>query len=300
MLATIASRFIQLDKIAVLTDLGPDAERTLHYAARLGRWYGSKLVVAHALPQGNRVSSEAQQSPISRANPELHANDKLTSMVEKIGLQDLSPKLMVHEGGITELLNELADYHPSLVLLATHGREGVEKWLRGSVAEEVFRGVPWPVMVLGPRTEINPSERQFQLHCVLYATDLSGTSFSAMQYAAGIAHDHEAQLIALHVEPDAHDDFTFDRMMRLQKLQDWLKDHIDGLADALESVQCEVMFGDPQKTILQAAAEHRADLLVMGARGLGSLAASGSHFLGGTAYEVVCNSRCPVLIVPQP
>ncbi|HEX7284883.1 MAG TPA: hypothetical protein VF532_01805 [Candidatus Angelobacter sp.] len=32
-------------------------------------------------------------------------------------------------------------------------------------------------------------------------------------------------------------------------------------------------------------------------RGAAGLA---SHFVGGTAYEVVCGASCPVLIVPQP
>jgi nucleotide-binding universal stress UspA family protein len=241
-----------------------------------------------------------QQSPISRSIPEVYAKDSLEEMAARIGLQDLEPTILVRHGSVKELLDEMNDYHPSLLILATHGREGVSKWLRGSMTEEIFRGVPWPVLVLGPHLKIDDYDRQFQLRSVLYTTDLSMISMPALQYAAGIAHDHEAKLVALHVETDNRQDFTFERIIALQRLEDWATARIDGMAEALAGVTYEIEFGEACANILQAIAEHQPDLLVMGARGLGAIAAPASHFLGGTAYEVVCNAPCPVLIVPQP
>lgn len=305
MLAAVAQRLIHLEKIAVLTDLGEETERTLRYAASLARWYGSELVLVHACtPEVPiHVPPEPLTSwPAERPNHTMrdYAEEKLMTLTENLGLQDLPRKLVVRESGIKPVLEELAEYHPNLLILATHGREGIRKWLLGSVAEGVFRAVQWPVLVLGPRFNSDRAARQIQLRTVVYATDLSRVSISALQYATGIACDHDAQLIALHVEHDPRRDFLFDRAMSLQHLQDWLKDRIDGLADALTGVKCCVEFGKPYAAIVRAAEEHHADLLVLGARGLGAVSISASHFLGGTAYDVVCSATCPVLIVPQP
>lgn len=303
MLAAVAQRLIQLEKIAVLTDLGEETERTLRYAASLARWYGSELMIVHACTPEMPVYLPPEPLLNWPANaPQLkqYAEEKLAALTEKLGMHDLAPKLVVREAGMKLMMEEVAEHHPNLLILATHGREGVRKWLLGSVTEGIFRAVQWPVLVLGPRFDSDRAARQIQLRTIVYATDLSKVSISALQYAAAIARDHDAQLVALHVEHDPRKDFLFDRAMSLQKLQDWLKDRIDGLADALHGVKCTVEFGKPFAAIIQAAEKNHADLLVLGARGLGAVSISASHFLGGTAYDVVCSATCPVLIVPQP
>lgn len=303
MLPTLTRRLIQFDKIAVLTDLAEDAEKMLRYAASLARWYGSGLVLVHACTPEVPAYMPPEpmcEWPATGANLREYAQQTLSALAEKLGLQDLQPKFLVRGAGIDALLHELAESRPNLLILATHGREGVRKWLLGSVAEGVFRSVQWPVLVLGPRFNPDPAAREMHLRCVVYATDLSAVSVSALQYAAGIAQDHDAELIALHVEHDARQGFSFDRVMNLQRLQDWLHDRIDGLEDALRGVDCVVDFGKPGVKIVEAASSHHADLLVLGARGLGGISAPASHFLGGTAYDVICSAECPVLVVPQP
>jgi hypothetical protein len=46
----------------------------------------------------------------------------------------------------------------------------------------------------------------------LYSTDSSGVSVTALRYAAGSSHDHEAQLLALYVESDLEKGFSFERL----------------------------------------------------------------------------------------
>ena len=52
--------------------------------------------------------------------------------------------------------------------------------------------------------------------------------------------------------------------------------------------------GVPAEAILQAARAEKADLIVMGTRGLGAL---GSLFLGSQSQRVVAEAPCPVLLV---
>jgi len=302
MLTSVSQRLIQFKRIAVLTDLGSDSEKMVRYATSLARWYGSELLLVHAYPTESSMAipPELPVWPASGLPPKQDAEQKVKALADKLNLQDLRAKVIIRETSIGRILDEVDEYRPSLLVLATHGREGVAKWLVGSIAEEVFRRVQRPVLILGPdcsQTELAP-QKQFER--VLYATDLSAVSLTALQYASGISHDHEAQLIALYVEPDPKQGFSFDRAMAQQKLDDWLQDNIDGMSEALAGAHCIVDFGEPGTRIVELASQQQADLVVVGALGLGAISGLASHFIGGTAYEIGCHSKCPVLIVPQP
>ena len=299
---TATHRLIQFSKIAVLTDLQSDSEKILRYAGSVARWYGAKLLLAHACAPELHVEPPPEPLPHwpeSGTPPKQDAEEKVRSLTGKLHLQDLVSKVIIREASIGFLLQELEEYRPNLVVIATHGREGIRKWLAGSVCEEVFRKVQWPVLVLGPGMVEKDLTLQKQFRTILYGTDMSAVSVSALQYAAGIAHDHDAQLIALYVDENPEEAFSFDRAMALQRLKDWLEDRADGLAEALTGVHSMVESGKAETEIVKAAAEWGADLVVLGARGRAA-AGPASHFMGGTAYEVVCTSGCPVLIVPQP
>ena len=53
-------------------------------------------------------------------------------------------------------------------------------------------------------------------------------------------------------------------------------------------------FGRPAEEIMKAAASHHADLIVMGAKGLGAIA---RFLLGSVSTRVVQHSNCSVLVV---
>lgn len=303
MLTGVSQRLIQFKRIAVLTDLLEESDKTVRYAASLSRWYGSELLLVHAgSPEFHLPLSPEPLPNWPGRRPALKEplEKKLSWLKEQLTERQLAPRLVVREATIPSILADLEQYHPSLLVVSSHGREGISKWLLGSVAEEVFRKVPWPVLVIGPGVYGGEMALQQQFSRVLYATDLSAVSASALQYAACIAHDHEARFFALYVDSDPGEGFTRDRVIALQRLQDWVEDRIDGVAETLVGVHYLVDFGQPDVKIIKNALEKDADLVVVGARGLGAASSSASHFLGGTAYEVICRSPSPVLIVPQP
>jgi len=58
--------------------------------------------------------------------------------------------------------DRLADYahnnHVDLILMATHGRSGVSRWVRGSVADRILRAAAIPVLMV--RAPGAPTDRQ--------------------------------------------------------------------------------------------------------------------------------------------
>lgn len=298
---TSAHRLIQFNKIAVFTDLERDAEKLLRYAGALGRWYGSQLLLVHGCSPHEHIERREPLPHWPAAEHPLQDDDekKLAALAQKFHLQDLVKKVIIRQAGIGALLEELQDYRPNLIMLSTHGREGVRKWLAGSVCEEVFRKVQWPVLVLGPNLAQEHPGEQKQFQHVVLASDLSSVSLRALHYAVGISQDHEAQLTALYVDENADERFSFDRAMALRRFEDWLADRAAGFSDSLGDVHCMVESGKAAAEIVRAARERGADLLVLGAHGAKLAPGIASRLLGGTAYDVVSNATCPVLIVPQ-
>lgn len=146
------------------------------------------------------------------------------------------------------------------------------------------------------------------MNTVLVPVDFSDTQGRLLEAAEAEAKIRSASLLLLHVIEPAAEVAGFEtdpEMMRLRIGQDLEaeqrieNERLRELAKQVEArgVKCEsaVRFGLPADEILSAAAEHHADLLVMGSHGHGAL----YHlFTGSVVTGVLKRTPCPVLVVP--
>lgn len=201
---------------------------------------------------------------------------------------------MLCVGGTQDLLDALTN--ADLIVVGTSGGRGLEKAAFGSTAEAVFRSAKVPVLTVGPHSQ-SGSKASGTIQAVLYATDFSSGVEIALPYAILIAKEHEVELILLHVKDDKDVPFSFERAMAsAEPLERLHKLILDDTALARKPIPV-VAFGKPEKVILEEAQKHHADLIVMGARGIGALIDVVSHFGGGTAYRVAADATCPVLTI---
>lgn len=139
---------------------------------------------------------------------------------------------------------------------------------------------------------------------ILVPTDFSDCALPAVRYAAELADKFAAELILLHVVPDAVLALP-DAVMPtpapvadLQALTDAGQQGLANLiaAEKLESrhPRAEVRIGSPAAEIVAAASDLHADLVCVGTHGRGGLA---RVILGSVAELVVRQSPCPVLTV---
>ncbi|WP_458120184.1 universal stress protein [Paenibacillus sp. Z6-24] len=84
-----------------------------------------------------------------------------------------------------------------------------------------------------------------------------------------------------------HDEIEFRRRQRLQSVEEVLT------AAGLQP-KVTIINGDPGPSIVKYAAEHHADLIIIGTRGLNALQ---EFVLGSVSHKVVKRAHCPVLIV---
>jgi nucleotide-binding universal stress UspA family protein len=279
--------------IAVLTDLGGETQVELRFAASLAQWYGAKLMVAHACSPD---STAPPTRPDDHAHSKEQIKQKIRSSVQKAGIAQAMVSNILVSSSLGDIFEQVELRQPDLLIVATHGRKRLDKWFNGSVAEEIFRKAQCPVLVLPPAFQ-SGATGSGQLQRVLLATDLSGISAKAFSYANGIAQDHGAQIVALYVDADGTA-YSFERLIAMQLLEDWLrrKSVIHGGAQQPERI---VRFGKPSEEIAQVACDYKTELIVLGARSLKAVSGLASHVVAGTAYEVMCSSTCPVLIVPD-
>ncbi len=126
---------------------------------------------------------------------------------------------------------------------------------------------------------------------ILFPVDRSRESREAVEVVSDFVSQHHSRLVILSVQPDdANANLSSPNVVEelLQEARSlFVKQGIE--AETMERM------GKPAFTICDVADEVKADLIIMGTRGLG-LTAEGSH--ESVTNRVISLSPCPVLVIP--
>lgn len=134
---------------------------------------------------------------------------------------------------------------------------------------------------------------------ILVPTDGSKNSIRGLEKAIGIARSSHAKITLLHVIPGLPpipitDTITEYRKRMKERGREYF---LDARRTALRNrmtLKEEIIFGVPQDDIADFANHGKYDLIVMGARGMGSIS---QIFLGSVSNATIHKSRVPVIIV---
>jgi nucleotide-binding universal stress UspA family protein len=218
-----------------------------------------------------------------------------TFATQLTGRPDL--RVRIEDGAIvTEILRVADEWPAHLIALGTHGTSGVDGLALGSVTERVLRRSHLPVLVV-PRSASDAAPAPPRV--LLSAVDRSMGATRALEHAAALARALSARLMAVHVVDHVLDEapqFTrhFDCEACYRAIEPQLRKWYAAVVSAVAGEPAptlDLRFGAAAGTILSAAAEHEADLIVLGAAGAPSL-------FGSTARNVARQSPVPVLVVP--
>jgi nucleotide-binding universal stress UspA family protein len=135
---------------------------------------------------------------------------------------------------------------------------------------------------------------------LLVALDGSEAAACALHVASELADQLHANVVLLHVvnpgtvaSPEMIHTFP-PTLAEMKQAGEALLQEARRHLPALLHVQAMVLEGEPAETIVDAAAELEADLIILGSDSRGRLA----HFLlGSTVDAVIRRARCPVLTV---
>jgi len=299
-----ASTRISLKNVLFATDFSAVAQAALPYAVAISRHYGSTLHAVHVIPDFNILVHPQAVDPVTfEFAYEAEKRAALKHMRVLVpDLLSINHHMYIRHGGIWDALSEIMSQQQiDLLVLGTHGRRGLSKLITGSVAEELVRLAPCPVLTVGPKVsgvvkeefdealqDIRPAE--IELKQIIFAMDFNPESLAAAPFAISLAEEFQARLGLVYVIPK---DLPTPSRQVLQRLEH--------LVPAEAALWCRpenlVKFGKPAEQILQCASERSADLIVLGVRSAKAHLGSATHFPWSTAHRVIAGASCPVMTV---
>jgi nucleotide-binding universal stress UspA family protein len=129
------------------TDFSPTSQNALAVAAALARDYDARLFVLHVASPPMIVYGEGVVPP----NPEERL-ETLHELLEDIrplhGAVEVERRLVEGDDVPWEILKFAAEHQCDAIVMGTHGRGALGRLVMGSVAEEVLRKAPCPVITL--------------------------------------------------------------------------------------------------------------------------------------------------------
>src|SRR5215469_10067376 len=276
---------VKLDNVLVATDFSPASKQAVLYATAIARRHKCKLFIAHV------VTSRSESALMDGWRT---GQAEITAQLLANRLDGLEHELIVKSGQVGEVLSRLiSEKAIDLVIVGTRGRTGVLKLLLGSVAENIFRRAPCPVLTVGPN--ISGQNPDVGPERILAATGFATHSVLGVRYAIGLAQNLRASIALLHVVTEGSE-LSGDAKSRLakeriEKLRALIPPKVSLIPDPLLRVE----FGSAPEKILQTAAAWNANLIVLGLRTVEEASTGKATWI--RAYEIVSKANCPVLTV---
>lgn len=283
-------------RLLIPTDGSPLSDQAASYGLGLAQALGAQVGFIHVLDDTALLSFEGfnqtqLQHDQQKAGEEILLKAKVAS--NKQGFE--ATTLLRRGRPAQEITNELANY--DLLVIGTHGRSGVGRWLLGSVAQEVLHHTSKPVMLVR-------SGQPWQApRSILLPTDGSTWSVAVIQQGLQLAKALGCEVFFVYVMDSAPYTTIAEAAVYYVQLQQDLQASANEALDQATALArdfgvvatAQALHGYPPKQIALLAQSH--DLLVMGAHGRGFF---DRLVLGSVTQRVAQLTSKPLLILHEP
>jgi len=281
------------DALAIAGDL---AARSGAAVTLLHAYDSKPLGAAQAHLSQSARGPDSSRELVARAEGELrHSRQNELGAVERVELL-----VIEHPSPALAITERAASVEADLIVVGTHGRAGMSRWLMGSVAEQVTRLAPCSVLTVRPRSN-GPQQLPGR---ILVGTDFSPAAEPALKVSAMLAgllgaevtlaycYDRSVPLLAPAGGPALIDARQIERAAQAD------------LSAALAAVAKVELAAVPRvghrllesrnaaASLCSYADDHDVDLIVVGAQGR-----TGHErvLIGGVAEKVARHASCSVL-----
>jgi nucleotide-binding universal stress UspA family protein len=225
------------------------------------------------------------------------ARHHLEQLQERLADDGIDACTRVAQGDPAEaILARIESFRASLVAMATHGRTGLNRWVRGSVAERVLRRCPVPLLLSNPVAAQGRAQGGV-IRKILVPLDGSDRSARILPLAEAFAQHYGSQLHLIRVvppdetspEPGAQPT----RVTSADALAS-LEVYAAVLRNTSLAVRCSTpLERSPAEAILVAAEADDVDLIAMTTHGYSGL---DRWLFGSVAEKVMRHCTCPLLV----
>ncbi len=264
------------------------------YVKDMMEHFGAELSLLHAYgPEALAYSQLAIADPDLPAAAHEHEQDCLRCFAEEM-FPGKHVELFTELGEAGAAIHKVVSHQGTdLVMLATHGRGPVRRFLLGSVAAKVLHDLG-AVVWTGVGSQLSGPAPGTPYKSVLCAVDETDEAEIVFLAAASLACSYHAKLTLVHVveppPPAIEADFSFYKQQVLDAADYRLQDMTERFGVKIPHAVIEAPVADG---VREEAVRTGADLIVTGrGHAQGTLSRMWSHL-----YPIVRESPCPVLSV---
>ena len=248
-------------RILVPLDGSSRAEQALPIAARITRASGGSVLLFHVITAPLQFGPymfgpSMQQSTLLREAVNAAIAESVAYLSKAAHSHDLEgaeTKVVMFSGPVAwTILDTAKEQHVDLILMVSHGHTGFKRWALGSVAQQVARSSPVPVLVLREGGSVPSSaypDRTRPLHALAATVALDGSPlaeaaiFPAANLVAALAAPAKGSLHLTRIVqlPRGDDEWggrqRMDPLLEEQAIDDaacYLRKIADNLRDSLE------------------------------------------------------------------
>lgn len=281
------------EKILVPVDGSHSCLHAKLLALSIAKKFNSKVTVVHVVTHEfmhPELKAQYQLPPSIMQKIDdtyLEAGQKIIRNAEQLFTEsgiEVDARLLKFEDPAETVLRLVKDEKYNLVVIGNRAETQAEQFSLGSVTEKVARHAECPVLIVKKKPNVEK---------ILAAVDGSKYADKALEYAVQLAKNYNANLALIHVEED--------KLIRIGGPQ--VEDCVGTvgeciLKDAANKVQGvpfekKLEYGSPAESIIKIAEKANVDLIVVGSRGLSSVA---RFLLGSVSDDIGMHARSSVLI----
>jgi nucleotide-binding universal stress UspA family protein len=279
--------------VLVLTDFSRGAKSALKSARSIARKCSSKLFILHVIPTAayQFISSTSAAETLLLARE--FADQEMRTLLEEGKSQGFEEQGIVAEGLMWPTISEtIRSFEIDLIAMGTHNGVAEKKLCLGSVAEQIYRMVDCPILTAPPE---NLSSDKSEIQRLLFATNFKPHSERAACAAHSLGCGPNKKLTVLHVIDEPRESSQQSNKIVREFLVKRMAKSMPAICNDC-APEYEIRFGRPAEEIVAASSELHSDLIFLGVR---TEPRTAGHLPSALVYNIVCNSKCPVLTLHQ-
>ncbi len=282
-----------IKKILWATDFSEEAEESLLYADAFAKTFKAKIVALHIVPDFAAALYDAAYVIKGELVQRVDAVKKETeNRLKELSKEKGIPfEILVREGTASKKIIEVAEKEQvDLIVLGRRGMSTVEKLFIGSVANQVLRTSPVPILITKKKT----GKPQFKK--IIVPTDFSEQEESERDFAWELAKGFGSELTLLHVlelhdyefSPRVLEDLMESLLKRLKQRKEREKVDFKVKEEVHRAINASV-------GIVEYAENHNFDMIVISTCVHSKLE---RFFLGSTTEKVISYTDIPIFAIP--
>jgi len=288
-----------INRILVALDGSKLAEQALPAASGLAAATACEIVLLTAIAPMERWANA--DTPIWEEEEGALAKGYLDTVARPLRDDGLTVKTRLIWGRPSEMIRQAADEeNADLIVMTTHGRSGVARWLIGSVADNVLRTCHRPLLLLRAQDK---APTPLNVHNILVPLDGSRLAESGLAFVKALAQQLSAKVILerVIVPPSMlyAEQYLPSAAPVLEDLEADAREYLETERERVEGdnipVAVSVDDGFPIEAIITAAERFSADLIVLTTHGRTGPART---ILSSVTDGLVRQSHRPCLVIP--